>query len=120
MAIAKSNADKTITINYPFITASLTPGRVTPKKANFFWLQTPFFIVGTDNVSAQWMQANYDVLKKNHAVGLIVNANSEASVQRLKAVGQGLNLFVASGDSLARELGIRHYPAVVSKYGVEQ
>ena len=120
MAIAKSKAAKTIEVSYPFKTPSLTPGRVIRKKADFFWLKIPFFIVGTDNVSAQWIQENYASLKKNNAVGIIVNANSEFAVNKLKSLSEGLQLFVAPGDSLAKELGIRHYPAVVSQYGVEQ
>ncbi|WP_034949243.1 integrating conjugative element protein [Erwinia oleae] len=103
----------------PVITPELTPGKVVARP-----LQLPgigaLFIVGDDEVSRAWLQANAQQLKSRSAVGLVVNVSHLSGLQALREQGLGLPMVPASGSELARRLQLSHYPVLITDTGLSQ
>ena len=80
----------------------------------------PFFLVGSDELSLRWLAANAKTLNEIGAVGLLVQADTQEDVRRVAAAARGLSITPGSGSDLARVLGIRHYPVLITKNGFMQ
>ncbi|EMX8466985.1 integrating conjugative element protein [Serratia marcescens] len=103
----------------PVATPELTPGDVTDRP-----LQLPgigaLFLVGEDEVSRAWLQANADALRTKHAAGLVVNISDRAALQALRELAPGVPMAPASGSELARRLQLTHYPVLITDTGLTQ
>jgi integrating conjugative element protein (TIGR03765 family) len=104
---------------FPVHTPGLTPGDINPQRIQLL-LPQPFFMVGCDSRSKQWLGRYQGRLTQIGAVGLVVEAESLAEFQALAAVAQGLRLSPVSAPQLAKQLGISHYPVLVSASRIEQ
>ncbi|WP_353980887.1 integrating conjugative element protein [Salinicola endophyticus] len=104
----------------PIASARLTPGHVQPRQLHLPGGFTPIFLVGDDDLSRRWLAQRGDVLRKAHAVGLVVQVETEAGLQALRQAAEGLELRPVSGDGLAQRLGLHHYPVLISERGIEQ
>lgn len=104
----------------PITTPSMQPGRVSVTPTKFRYLQQPLFLVGADAMSKSWLIKKRDVLKKIGAVGLLIQAKSVDDIHAMQEIADGLRLVPASAEGLARELGLTHYPVLLSKEGIEQ
>ena len=51
---------------------------------------------------------------------MIVQARDAQELARVKSVAQGLAVFAASGEDIARELGLKHYPVLIISGGIRQ
>ncbi|NKB65226.1 MAG: integrating conjugative element protein [Gammaproteobacteria bacterium] len=80
----------------------------------------PFFWVGSDPFSVQWLKTHRETLKSLGAVGLLVQAETEADVRRVANAAQGLSITLGSGSDLAAALGIHHYPVLITRDGIRQ
>lgn len=80
----------------------------------------PFFLIGSDTVSLQWMAYHRDTLRSLGAVGMLVQADTEADVRRVAEVAQGLSITLGSGSDLAAALGIDRYPVLITPDGIRQ
>jgi integrating conjugative element protein (TIGR03765 family) len=80
----------------------------------------PFFLVGSDPVSLQWLVTNRNTLKSLGAVGLLVQAETEKDVERVANAAQGLAITLGSGTDLAMALGIDRYPVLITREGLRQ
>ena len=80
----------------------------------------PFFLVGSDPFSLHWLAANAKTLRELGAVGLLVQADNEEDVRRVGEAAQGLSITPGSGTDLARILGLRHYPVLITRDGFMQ
>jgi len=80
----------------------------------------PFFLIGSDAVSLQWLAYHRDTLRSLGAVGMLVQADTEADVSRVAEVAQGLSITLGSGSDLAAALGIDRYPVLITPDGIRQ
>lgn len=80
----------------------------------------PFFLIGSDAVSLQWLAYHRDTLRSLGAVGMLVQADTEADVRRVADVAQGLSITLGSGSDLAAALGIDRYPVLITADGIRQ
>lgn len=80
----------------------------------------PFFLIGSDAVSLQWLAYHRDTLRSLGAVGMLVQADTEADVSRVAEVAQGLSITLGSGSDLAAALGIERYPVLITPDGIRQ
>ena len=80
----------------------------------------PFFLIGSDAVSLQWLAYQRDTLRRLGAVGMLVQADTEADVRRVADVAQGLSITLGSGSDLAAALGIDRYPVLIAADGIRQ
>lgn len=80
----------------------------------------PFFLVGADGFSRQWLAENQKQLKTLGAVGMLVQAESIAEVEHMAEIAQGLPITLGSASDIAQALGIKHYPVLITSKGLVQ
>lgn len=102
----------------PVRSSLLSPGDVPARAIQAPGL-TPVFIVGDDDRSRQWLRQRASHLRSLHAVGLVVNVEIAEALSALRALAPGLLLSPTPGDDLARRLGLRTYPALITATGIE-
>ncbi|WP_456448012.1 PFL_4695 family integrating conjugative element protein [Thiolapillus sp.] len=83
-------------------------------------LPRPLFLVGADEVSLNWLREHRERLMHIGAVGLIVQADGEADIGKVRAVAGELQLATGSGAMLAEHFGITHYPVLIGPEWIEQ
>lgn len=111
---------------YPVRSRRLTVGRVGDRSLAILAEikkrpgMRPVFLIGDDPTSAAWLKGNADYLKRSGAVGLVVNVDSRARFEALARAAPDLPLFAGGGDDIARELGLFHYPVLITPDGVQQ
>jgi len=103
----------------PINSAGLSPGPIQPRAVKRPFTR-PFFLIGSDALSQQWLSQYRDRLLEIGAVGMLVQAETATDLEAIAKIGQGLQIMPASGSDIARALGIKHYPVLVSKEGIEQ
>ncbi|MGH8491072.1 MAG: PFL_4695 family integrating conjugative element protein [Gammaproteobacteria bacterium] len=102
----------------PIRSPSLTPGPVEARQEPTRLMQ-PLFLVGADPESLRWLDANRERLKQLNAVGMLVQAETEAELKAVTEAAHGLPLIPASGEAFAQPLGLTHYPVLITREGVE-
>jgi integrating conjugative element protein (TIGR03765 family) len=103
----------------PVRSMMLTPGVVERRVIQAPGLR-PLFLVGDDERSRTWLRQRLDILRELGAVGLVVDVESLVVLDELRRLAPGLILSPVSADDLARRLGIRHYPVLITATGIEQ
>ena len=116
---ARPKASKIKVEQLPVVTPELTPGRVRRKEANLF-MDTPFFIVGADPHSSQWLVQHRSKLKALNAIGIAVNVQTEKQLKLLQKSAGGIRISPVKGEKLAKQLKLKHYPVLVSGRIIEQ
>jgi integrating conjugative element protein (TIGR03765 family) len=80
----------------------------------------PFFLIGSDEASLQWLAAHRDTLKTLGAAGMLVQADTEQDVRQVADIALGLSITLSSGSDLARALGVNRYPVLITRDGIMQ
>ena len=109
----------------PIRTPGMQVGTLDPTVAaaieqNLKYLSQPFFVIGSDTYSLQWLRHYRPTLIRVGAVGLLVQAETAADLAQVSAAGQGLNIAPVSGRTLVQSLKLTHYPVLISHKGIEQ
>lgn len=104
---------------FPIHSQHLSPGTVEAKSVTLNVTQ-PFFLVGNDPGSTNWLATFCPRLKEIHASGLVVEASNPEQFKAITETCPGLPMAPVNGDGLAKELGISHYPVLVSGRRIEQ
>lgn len=102
------------------VPSQLTPGEVERKAVQLPMLPAPLFIVGDDNRSLAWIQRNQAALHQLQAVGWAVNVRDKAALGRIRAAAPGLGVIPMHIDDFAARVGLKHYPALITRTAVEQ
>jgi len=100
----------------------LSPGnqaRIATGKAGAV-LPRPLFLVGADEASLEWLRKHRERLMHIGAVGLIVQADGDADIEKVRTVAGKLQLAAGSGAMLARHFGLKHYPVLIGPEWIEQ
>jgi integrating conjugative element protein (TIGR03765 family) len=95
----------------------LSPGE-EPSRAIHAPGLTPLFLIGDDARSRVWLTRNYAELRNLRAVGLVVNVATPEALAALRRLAPDISLSPASGDDLARRLGLSHYPVRITATGI--
>ena len=93
----------------PVISHRMTPGQIQPVRMNLPGM-LPIFLIGTDNLSKNWLHANYNYLKKIGAMGLVVSVKTTNELSELRQLA----------PDLASRLNLAHYPALLTSEGLSQ
>jgi len=109
---------QTITVRSPSLSPGVQP-RIPVGKAGTF-LPRPIFLVGADEASLRWLASHRIALSTLGAVGLVVQANGEADMLKVMHVAGDLPLAAGSGETLAEQFGLRHYPVLIGPEWIEQ
>lgn len=89
------------------------------KRVHIEHLSHPLFIVGDDPVSLQWLNQNHQALQTSHAVGLIIQASSINSLQKIQTAAGSLALYPAKANAVSERFGIDCYPVLISQHLIE-
>ena len=103
----------------PIRSPGLTRGPVQPKTHDRPFAR-PFFLIGSDALSRQWLLKHRDRLKEIGAVGMLVQADTLDDLQAIAELAAGLSVMPASGSDIAKALGVSHYPVLITRHGFEQ
>lgn len=106
--------------HYPVKTTKLSLGPVEPQVVKLSPTFQPVFIVGSDELSQQWLQINQDRLLKLLAVGIVTEIESEARLRELKKQFPRLLFMPMSADTIAGFLPVKHYPVLITRDRIEQ
>jgi len=90
--------------NFPIITPSMQPGKVTVTPKALCYLQRPLFLVGTDQISRDWLAAKCKQLVSIGAVGLLVEAKDYQEVEAILNIAEGIRLVPASVEGFTTDL----------------
>ncbi|PJG84798.1 integrating conjugative element protein [Conservatibacter flavescens] len=103
----------------PVVSHKLTPGKVNPIPFELTGM-SPIFLIGTDNLSHQWLSQHYEDLLAQQAVGLVVNVATLEELNQLRQIAPNLALLPTPADDLSERLKLSHYPALITETGVSQ
>ncbi len=103
----------------PIQSPGLTPGPVQASSHDRMFAR-PFFLIGSDAWSRQWIKNHRDRLKEIGAVGMLVQADTLDDLRTIAELADGLSILPASGSDIANALGISRYPVLISAQGIEQ
>ncbi|KSQ24951.1 integrating conjugative element protein [Pseudomonas aeruginosa] len=103
----------------PVRSSRLSPGDVARRTIKTPGMP-PFFLIGDDLRSREWLRQRAPRLRELNAMGLVVNVDSAAALAALRALAPELSLSPTPGDDLARRLRLRHYPVLITATGIEQ
>jgi len=103
----------------PIRSPGLSPGPVQARAHNKPFSR-PFFLIGSDDRSRQWLVQYRDRLKEIGAVGMLVQAETLEDLQAIARFAGGLPILPASVADIAAALDISHYPVLITPQGVEQ
>lgn len=103
----------------PIQSPGLTPGPVRTRSQDQPFAR-PFFLIGSDARSRQWLQDHRDQLKAIGAVGMLVQADTLEDLRAIAKLADGLSILPASASDVAKALGISHYPVLISAHAIEQ
>ncbi len=109
----------------PVFTPEMTPGPInrdlSPEiRQRLLGLSRPLFLVGADAGSLAWLTAHRQRLAEVSAIGQLIQARNPADLQAVTAASGGLPILVAPASDIARAMGLRHYPVLISREGIEQ
>jgi integrating conjugative element protein (TIGR03765 family) len=97
----------------PVRSPGLSPGKVPVRKHQLPFAR-PFFLIGSDPWSRQWLAEHRQRLLDVGAVGLLVDAASIEDLQAIASIADGLPIAPAAGSDIAKALGVTHYPLAIS------
>jgi integrating conjugative element protein (TIGR03765 family) len=103
----------------PIRSPGLTPGQVEPRPFDQRFAR-PFFLIGADPVSREWLVTNRDELLRMGAVGMLVQAETVDDLRIIAKLAEGLPILPAPATDIAAALGLSHYPVLISREGIAQ
>ena len=103
----------------PIQSPGLTAGPVQARSQDRPFAR-PFFLIGSDARSRQWLQDHRDRLKEIGAVGMLVQADTLEDLRTIAELADGLSILPASASDIAKALRISHYPVLISAHAIEQ
>lgn len=110
---------KISSLNLSVHTQGLSPGIVPSRTIKARLLSQPIYIIGDDDFSKAWLKKYARQLKMIHAVGFIVNVDSN---EKFKALEKhfDLTLIPINGSAIMKRFDVMHYPVLISQHRIEQ
>lgn len=103
----------------PVRSPKLSPGQVEKRALQMPGLK-PFFLVGEDITSLNWLTAHAQRLTELGAAGLVVDVTDIGALQRIQSLVPTLTVMPVSGDDIAERLQLSHYPVLITATALEQ
>ena len=103
----------------PIRSPRLTVGKVVPQSVEQRFAR-PFFLIGSDRVSRDWLAKNRAELMRIGAVGMLVQAETASDLRVVAELANGLPILPAPATDIAAALGLSHYPVLISAEGIAQ
>lgn len=97
----------------PIHSPGLAPGPVAPREHKLSLAQ-PVFLIGADALSKAWLARHRARLEALGAVGLLVEAESQADLEAIAELAGVLPIVPAPAADIAAVMGLRHYPVCIT------
>ena len=97
---------------------SFQPFQLTQKQTER--IIQPLCLVSNDQRSIDWLIKSRSVLTEVNAVCYLVKSTGEGELKELRDHVSELRFFALDPTLLITQFGVPHYPALISKRGVEQ
>ena len=114
-ALGAADLERLLPIHSP----ELTPGVVEPRTLQQSFAR-PFFLIGSDAFSREWLATHRGRLVEIGAVGMLVEAATLDDLRAIAEIAQGPAILPASANDIAKALDLVHYPVLITKDGIEQ
>ncbi|TCV62198.1 integrating conjugative element protein [Pseudomonas fluorescens] len=103
----------------PVKSSQLSPGKVISRQLKMPGLK-PFFLVGDDPRSLDWLRQRAGELKAIEAAGLAVEVADTNALSRIRAAAPGITILPVNGNDIAARLQLDHYPVLITATSLEQ
>lgn len=106
---------------FPIKSKQLKPGRVQSRRwdsARF--MTTQMALLGYDRLSVKWLQKNKKKLEHEQTLILVVNVQTQEQFNKIRTFLPNNTVQAMSGDDIARQLQIQHYPVLINAQGIDQ
>lgn len=103
----------------PIHSSHLSPGQITSRALSMPGLR-PFFLVGEDPQSLDWLRQRATELKEMGAAGLAIEVVDTEALARIRAAAPGITILPVNGNDIATRLQIEHYPVLITATSLEQ
>jgi integrating conjugative element protein (TIGR03765 family) len=103
----------------PIRSPGLTVGKVVPRSVERRFAR-PFFLVGSDRVSRDWLAKNRAELVRIGAVGVLVQAETVDDLRVIAELANRLPILPAPATDIAAALELSHYPVLITSAGIAQ
>jgi integrating conjugative element protein (TIGR03765 family) len=113
--LGAANIERLLPIRSP----GLTPDKVEPRSIEYRFAR-PFFLIGADSISREWLATHRNELLQIGAVGMLVQAETVEDLRLVAELANGLLILPASATDIAEALGLSHYPVLISGKGIAQ
>ena len=105
----------------PIVSQLLSPGRVQSRKwQRQAFMGTTIALIGYDKASIKWLKLKKAQLQSQGTVIMVVNVNTEQQFKKLQTFLPKNQVLAMSGDEVARQLNLTHYPVLITSSGVSQ
>ena len=101
------------------VKSSITPGAVETRKISESMPIQPMYLVGTDELSINWVNKYKKTLQAIHARGYLINVKDHDDYENF-VKKTGLNLAPISGDLIVQHYHLTHYPVLITNKMIEQ
>ena len=103
--------------------SGLTPGSfepfmLTPEITKR--LTQPLCLVANDQVSKDWLTKSRSVLTELNAICYLVKSTGSGELESLRGHASNVRFFALNPTLIITQFNVPHYPALISKRGVEQ
>ena len=99
--------------------SELMPGPVETRKHNQKVLR-PFFIIGYDRISLDWLIANADYFAEIKATGMVTNVDSNESMMRIKKLVPKIKIDAVPVELIAETFQLNNYPVLIDRTEIKQ
>lgn len=109
-------------VEFPLISEGLSPAQFEPFQINDPNMQMgeiPLCILGTDQISKQWLEIRKHDLYQNMVTCLVIEAKNENEISQLQKIAPNV-FFNAMEASWLKFIHIEHYPAIIFQNEVFQ
>ena len=103
----------------PIRSPGLKPDKVEPRSIEYRFAR-PFFLIGADSISREWLATHRNELLQIGAVGMLVQAETVEDLRLVAELANGLPILPASATDIAAALRLSHYPVLISSKGIAQ
>lgn len=83
-------------------------------------LTQPLCLIGNDQDSKDWLNKSSAVLAEVGAVCYLVESTSDDNLEGLRSHAPAIRIFALDPSLIITKFSVPHYPALISKRGVEQ
>lgn len=102
--------DIRFSVGFPVRTAHLSPGQMLTTPVPLHKGQQPLFVIGNDDLSLDWVEANKPYLLEIGARGFVVSVENEQDWVQLQEWLAPLDVKAVTGDAFNEVFGLTHYP----------